>query len=110
MKQLDELNRLEKEICDYFGFQQGWRLLPIVDERDLFWMTDGYEFVTAETEDGLGCLDEGSNVNGLYSTGPSSPSIYRRSDYTLALLDLQSDINVFASVFDNTKERPWVRC
>jgi hypothetical protein len=109
MKILDDYLKIQKEIFEYFGYEEGWRVLPIDDQRGQHW------FLTGE---GPGCyvhspepfteesIKEGENVySGEVYTQRHLPKwVYRGPEYTMVVADTETDDNKLLMIFENRLE------
>ena len=105
MQLLDNYQALEKQIHEYFGYEQNWRLLPIDDCRKYYWNVDdtsgvNYADSVQELETETGNCYSGE----FYFAGSTEPLIYRKTDYTMIAIDTGCDGNVMLMIFDNAKE------
>lgn len=103
VKILDDYFTLQKEIYEYFGYDEGWRVLPLDDCREMFWYADEkYGLVRfAKTEKELQTGDGECYSNDIYHK-----HVYRRAECTAIGVDTSTDGNMFLQIFDNAKERP----
>lgn len=111
MKLLNDYFKLEKQIHEYFGYQENWRVIPLKNSTSYVWsykegdsqvhFADSIEEL--ETEEG-NCYS-----NEIYTQRHLSKWVYRGADYTMFCVDTHTDGNVkkFLQIFDNKKE---VKC
>jgi hypothetical protein len=109
MELLDRYNALRDEVFAYFGYVENWRAIPLDDARKYFWKLDGegpgvVEF--AETEEELDSEDGRYYVNEIYTQRHLPKWVYRGADYTMIVVDTNTDGNKFLRVFANVNERP----
>lgn len=110
MKILDQYFALRKEIFDYFGYVEDWRVIPIDDAREYFWHLTGEgpgdEVKFAREEKNLfdGTKEDGYS-NEIYTQRFLPKWVYRGKDYTMVCVDTHIDGNKFLQIFDNAKER-----
>ncbi len=106
---LDDYFARQKEIFDYFGYVEDWRVLPLSDMDGFYWTLNGEgpgTVMYAETE---ALLD---NENGDYYLGEIYTQrhlpkwVYRGKDYTLVVVDTRVDMNQLLMVFNNSLEVP----
>ena len=106
MKLLDDYFKIQKELYDYFGYVENWRVIPVDDATEYYWTTDNHSFVNfAVTEEEL---FDGSGYhysNEIYTQRFLSRWVYRAEDYTMICVDTHTDGNKFLQIFDNKKER-----
>lgn len=101
---------LRKEIQAYFGYEEDWEVLPLSDERDMYWMLveDKAPFIlyssepiTAET------IAEGDVVIGVvHDAHKTRRTAYRRDDFVAVPVDTRWDGNKYLMIFDVAKEVP----
>lgn len=106
MKTLDQYFKLQEEIYKHFGYVEDWRVIPIDDSREYFWILNEKEnFIRfAETEEML--FSDGDYFqNEIYRQRFLSRWVYRAIDYTMVCADTHTDGNQFLQIFDNSKER-----
>ena len=112
MKILDDYLKLEKEIFNYFGYKEDWKVIPLDDKRGMNWMICGPEnknstsvlwspkpFTKKSIEDGK-VIYSGT----IYTQCFLSKWVYRGKDYTMISVDTHSDGNQFLMIFDNKLE------
>jgi hypothetical protein len=117
MQLLDQYFDLQQQIYDYFGYVEDWKVLPIDDSRDYYWALTPQRTVyyceSKENAEKLVANDfdwdaPGIDGNDVYSDEIISPflpkGIYRGKDYTMVVVDTQTDGNKLLQVFDNAKE------
>lgn len=105
MQKLTEYMALQKEIFNYFGYVEDWRILPINDSRLYYWCADEYEVKFADSEEAL--LDEEAGEyysNQIYYQRHLPKWVYRGEEYTMIAVDTHTDGNQFLQIFDNAKE------
>lgn len=85
----------QKEIFDYFGYEECWYVYPIEDRTGYFWGYSDYDEGVAFSETNEFDL---SKTYEDYIMGQ-----YPKDDFTLIVVDTQCDGNKFAAIFDNTK-------
>lgn len=102
MKELDAYLEAIQDVYAYFDYQEHWRVYPIDDCREMYWMMVRSDKVvwsdepfTEET------ITEG---NRIYSGEIYHTPIYRKEKYTAMIVDTNTDGNIFLMIFDNTKE------
>lgn len=110
MKKLDEYFKLQKEIYDYFGYKEDWVVIPIEDSREYFWELkqelDGSGEVSFwENKLNVGKFTKTDGYsNSIYTQRFLSKWVYVGKDYTMIVVDTQTDGNKFLSIFDNKKQ------
>lgn len=109
MKLLDDYFELQAKIFEHFGYVEDWRVIPLDDSRGYFWKLKGEGPGTvhfAPTEDELASEEGDYFTHSIYTNRFLPKWVYRAEDYTMVVVDTQTDGNVFLQVFDNAKERP----
>jgi hypothetical protein len=100
---------MRAELLAYFGYVEGWRVLPLDDARQYFWKLDGEGPGTvkyADTEEEL-AKETGQYYTGEIYTYRHLPKwVYRGADFTMIVVDTNTDGNKFLQVFTNANERP----
>lgn len=109
MKLLDEYNKLELELHKYFGYQEDWVIIPMMDSTDYYWYLDqnsaGWgEVRFAETLPAL-MAEEGGEYycEAIYTQRFLKKWVYEGEDFTMISCDTQTDGNKFLRIFDNSK-------
>jgi hypothetical protein len=107
MKLLQEYQAKEKEIYQYFGYQENWTVYPIEDCTKYYWYIDKDGVAFADTEDDLYNEDKGNYYNcEIIKTRQHKTSVFPGAEYTMILVDTHTDGNRFCSIYDNSKLRP----
>lgn len=110
MKKLDEYFKLQKEIYDYFGYEEDWVVIPLEDNTEHFWQLDlnddgkTGEVLFAKTKESLINQDVHYYSNDIYTQRFLPKWIYPAKDYTMICVDTRVDGNKFLAVFDNKKQ------
>lgn len=103
MKLLDEYFNLQKQIYDYFGYEENWVVIPIEDRREYFWYyTDNKKVYYAKTMEDFGNEDYYSDE--IYTQRFLPKWVYRTEDYTMICVDTHTDGNKFLAIYDNKRE------
>jgi hypothetical protein len=110
MEKLTEYFKLQKEIYDYFGYEEDWCKFPISDAREFYWELNqnsngsGY-VVFAKTIKGCkGEDDSDCYKNSIYTQRFLKKWVYIGQDFTMILVDTHCDGNKFLQIFDNAKK------
>lgn len=105
MNLLDNYFLIQKEIYEYFGYVEDWKVIPLDDGRDYYWYVTDYEVHFADTEEEL--KEQGGNyyANEIYTQRFLPRWVYRGEDFTMICVDTHTDGNKFLQIFDNNKER-----
>jgi hypothetical protein len=97
-------------LFEYFGYVEGWRILPLDDATDSYWRLynedHGGLVRFCDSEKLLDDPEEHYYEYDIYTQRHLSKWVYRGKDYTLIVADSGCDQNKFLSIFDNSKERP----
>lgn len=110
MKLLQDYFKLQKEIFDYFGYTEDWKVIPLDDSTDYFWQLNedsqgGGDVLFSEDVEKLKDIEAGEYYsNEIYTQRFLPKWIYRGADYTMICVDTHTDGNKFLQVFDNSKE------
>ena len=105
MEKLNEYFKLQKEIHEYFGYKEDWRILPIVDSRQDFWFKTGGavrfhdEKETLEDEESGGYYE-----NEIYTQRHLPKWVYVGEKLTMIVVDTHTDGNQYLQIFSNDKE------
>lgn len=103
MKALKKYQEGLSEIYEYFGYVDPWEVFPIDDRTELYWELTKDTVVFGDTELEVSNVEyEGSFYYVREVDGKKN--VYRGKDYTMIVVDTQTDGNVFLSIFDNGKE------
>lgn len=111
MKLLDDYFSLQEQIYKHFGYNEDWRVIPLLDGTMFSWML-------SEHEDGGGRLfyaDEPFTVElieagekwysaEIYTQRFLPKWVYRADDCTMVSIDTRTDGNKFLIILDNSKE------
>ena len=103
MKQLDDYLKLQKDIYDYFGYNEDWRVIPIDDARSYYWKATDTSVKFAESIEQFNS-DGDYYQNEIYKQRFLPKWIYRGNEYTMICVDTHTDGNQFLQIFDNSKE------
>lgn len=103
MKILDEYLNLQKEIYNYFGFEENWVVIPIDDRRKYFWRIVDEDIIYGHKEDII--YDSGDYYSDeIYKQRFYNKWVYRGEEYTMVMVDTHIDGNKFLAIYDNSKE------
>jgi len=106
---IDKYFNILQEVYDYFGYREGWRTFAVVDYREYVWdLIDGDDRVgyshgpiTEESiEYGMDIFD-----SEVFTYTNQTKWTYEKEDYTMILLDTQTDGNIDLAIFDNKKRQ-----
>ena len=110
MKLLDNLFDLEKQIHNYFGYVENWVKIPLDDCTEFYWHLTGdgstgdAEVLFQEGPLKAGNLKDAIYGHSIYTQRFLPKWVYRGEEYTMIVVDTETDGNKFLSVFDNKKE------
>lgn len=109
MQLLDNYEALRKEVFEYFGYVEDWRVIPLDDARPYYWyLTDGEDYGSvrfAETKEQLEDEDAGNYYeNEIYTQRHLPKWVYRGEEYTMICVDTHTDGNQFLQIFSNERE------
>ena len=108
MKALDDYSASRKQILDYFGCVESWQVLPFDDARDYYWRLEGEgpgRVYFADSEAELDGQYGNYYINEIYTYYHLPKWIYRGAEYTMVVVDTQTDGNKLLKVFTNANER-----
>ena len=104
MKLLDRYFKLQKQIYDYFGYEEDWVVIPIDDTTDMYWRLEenGVRFANSIKE----LLNEESEYyfHEIYKQRFLPKWVYPGKDYTMICVDTCVDGNKYLEIFDNAKQ------
>jgi hypothetical protein len=106
MQLLNDYFALQKQIHEYFGYVEQWRVFPIVDDRKNFWALNRNKSLVLFAEEKEPLLNrDGNNVyqNEVYTQRHLDKWVYETKEHTMILVDTRTDLNVFLQVFSNDK-------
>lgn len=106
MKILDDYLKLQEEIYKYFGYEEGWVVIPIDDGREYYWSyVEGSGIVKfADTLEELKSENGNYYENEIYTQRFLKKWVYKSKDFTMICVDTNTDGNKFLQIFDNSKE------
>ncbi|AUR89231.1 hypothetical protein NVP1121O_203 [Vibrio phage 1.121.O._10N.286.46.C4] len=106
MELFSNYEKMKKEIFEYFGYVEDWRILPLVFDTDMYWAVDDVSVVFSEDLSNLIEEDLVGNhyENTIYKQRHLPKWVYRGEEYTMIVVDTPSDGNQCLQVFSNSKE------
>jgi len=110
MKLLKEYFELQKQIYDYFGYQEDWVVIPLEDSTEYYWcLGEGFYgnsvLFFEDKENLIEAIKTGNYYsNSIYHQRFLDKCVYRKDDYTMIVVDTHTDGNKFLQVLDNSKE------
>lgn len=110
MEILDNYFKLQKEIYNYFGYAEDWKVIPIDDSRQYFWWLDEAdgEVHFADSEEELREQTGNYYTNEIFTYCHLPKWVYRGEDYTMVVVDTHTDGNRFLQILSNCNERPFI--
>ena len=90
-----QLNGLQGQAYEYFGYTECHKRFPLEDLRELFWRCDGEMVDFADTKEQLGSGDSWSC--------PVEGEVYEADDFTMFCIGKQATGIKCLGVFDNSK-------
>lgn len=117
---ISEYFHLQKKIHEHFGYVEDWKVIPLVDHCNMYWIlfedkndegvTYGGEINYHENPFKDGYSEPGDYYNATLYTQRFLPKwIYRTEDYTMVCMDTHCDLNQYIGIFDNNKEQSNVK-
>ena len=106
MKLLADYFAIQKKIYDHFRYTEDWVVIPLNDQREMFWiLNEKAGFVRySETEEQLSSGVAYYEAE-IYKQRFLSKWVYPADDCTMICVDTHSDGNKFLMIFDNSKKR-----
>lgn len=109
MQLFDEEKAIRAKIFEYFGYKEDWRVLPLDDARSFFWRLNQNEFGRgtvwfADSIDELNTHEGNCYRNLIYTQRHLPKWVYRGEEFTMIVVDTQTDGNQFLQIFTNSKE------
>jgi hypothetical protein len=110
MKLLDDYFKIQKELYDYFGYEEDWVVIPIEDSTEFFWCLidesegNAVEVQFAEKIDDILYQTGNHYCDEIYHQRFLNKWVYRKDEYTMVCVDTHTDGNKFLRIFDNKKE------
>lgn len=106
MELLDKYKESLKAIHEYFNFEEDWCVYPIDDRREMYWFTVESSIIQfKKLEDYTNLSDEiYTDTIWRYS---GYPQILKGPNYSMILINTQTDGNVFWAIYCNDKEVPF---
>lgn len=96
---IDNFNKSQEDLFNYFGIRQVWKVYPISDDRKYVWRIDDNVVLFADSK-----YEFETESRNVFSNEIINKQIYRKEKYTAILSDPRSDRNPWYSIFDNSKE------
>jgi len=105
MRMLKNFFDQQEKIFDYFGYVEDWKVIPLDDRTEFYWMLDeeGGTVKYAETLEEL-TEDADYYEDAIYRQRFLPKYVYEGLEYTMISVDTQTDGNKFLAIFDNKKK------
>ena len=109
MELLKEYFEKQKELYDYFGYEENWVVIPVNNCTGYYWSLSGEGYgdsvyFAQYMED---FADGEYYSDGIYTQRFLPKWVYRGKDYTMVVVDTHTDGNKFLQIFDNSLEVPY---
>jgi hypothetical protein len=107
MELLKKYFEIQKQIHDYFGYQEDWVCIPLEDLTDKHWFITGesyeYKCVYSDEPLTLESIKEGKTIYSasIYTQRFLPKWVYKAEDFTMVCADTHTDGNKFLMVFSN---------
>ena len=99
MELLKQYFDLQRQIHEYFGYEEDWKVIPLDDQTGMYWAIEGDEVFWAHSEEDF---RSGDYYGGVIYTQRFLPQyVYEGEQYTMVSVDTQSDGNKFLIIFSN---------
>lgn len=123
MNFIDDYFKIKNQIFEHVGYNENWRILPLVDSREFYWQVDKEEKEYAryaETAIQLKNSFKPDSLLSIHIVGQLSEYeyyedeiytqrflpkwVYRGAEFTMVIVDTHTDGNKLLRIFDNSKE------
>lgn len=105
MELLNKYFELQNQIYNYFGYIEGWKVIPLDDHTQYVWHItneENGEVLFADLKEDF--KTENYYSDEIFTYRHLSKWVYRAKDYTMVVVDTNTDGNKFLAIFDNKKE------
>lgn len=102
-KILDAYQAAHQAVYDYFGYEEGWVVLPFDDCRSYYWQLVGDTVHFADDKESIG-PDGATYSDEVYRGRHIEKPVIRKKDLTLIAVNTHTDGNKFLAIYDNAKE------
>ena len=102
MQILDDYLSLQKQVYEYFGYVEDWRVFPIDDRREYYWRVDSNNVEYGDAPDFSN--PDHHYEDTIYTYRHLSKHVYRGNEFTMVIVDTITDGNKFLAIYDNSKE------
>jgi len=113
-KAIDYYFALDKKIKATLGWVDDWKIIPLYDVRDYYWMLTGGDKTTgrgarvvmSKQPFTVEAMEQGSTISDspVYTQRNHDRWIYRASGIVLVSVDTRTDGNIFLQLHDANKE------
>jgi hypothetical protein len=108
---IDQYNAAKQAIFDHVGYVEDWVVIPLSDDREMFWRLEDSESFGTQLR--YACTEEDlENESGdfyyldeIYTQRFLPKWVYRGAEFTIVCCNPGVDGNKFLRILDNTKER-----
>ncbi len=105
MEALDNYNKSQEEIYNYFGFKEGCRVFPIDDCRDYWWKMNDTDVYFFDSQEAYSKQDLDHYYHNKILHLHSYPTaVYEGAEYTMIMVDTKTDGNKYLAIFHNLKK------
>ncbi len=112
---VDTYNTALEAIFDHVGYVQDWKIIPLQDDREVYWKLvdnelkfspnrEALEYWLAEHDDEYGPYGDCLYSNIVYRQRFLPKSVYRGQELTIVCADTQTDDNKILQLLNNLKE------
>ena len=102
MKLLDGYFKMQKEIYDYFGYEEDWMEMPLVNHSNYHWKLTYGKVLFGENREVIGSKRGGYWSSDRWSER-QAPKVYKTKEYTMVCVEDPYG-NRKLLIFDNEKE------
>ena len=104
-EKINQYYNLQEEIFNHCGYQEDWKIYPLVDEREYLWYVskDEKELKLAKKLEDFVTGDYYSDE--ILKDRFLPKSIYQGEKYTMILIDTHTDGNRYLSLLSNEKRQ-----
>lgn len=101
MKLLDDYFEIVNKIHEYFGYQEQWAVYSFEDSREYYWYLTRNNVYFADTLEELKTQNGMFYSNEIFKQRHLPKAVYETPDYTMIVVDTNTDGNKFLQIFDN---------
>ena len=97
---------IQRIIYDYFGYIEDWKVLPIDDKTGAYWRVRSDSVIFSDTLKGLNNENMMNHYqNDIFRYVHLDKHVYRGKDFTMIIVDTNTDGNQFLQIFTNSREK-----